>query len=75
MDEVRYIKYTAVSNGYKESLIDKMIEKHSGCIRRMNLTTLTNQLDEKRRIRLHFAPIITNKFKSVFKQHNTDLAV
>lgn len=74
MDEIGYIKYTARLNGYDEHMIDKLVDKQSKIIRRMNLTTLSSQSDTKKRIKFHYAPRITNKFKSVFKPYNIDLA-
>lgn len=75
MEELKYMKYAAVLNGYKEVMVEKLVEKHSKSIRKSNLTTLFSQTqrEEKRRVRIQYAPSITNRLKKVFKRHNMEL--
>lgn len=75
MVELRYIKYAAILNGYDEEMIDKLVRKHSNKRKRMNLSTLFSQNPREgtRRLKVQFAPTVTNHLKSVFKKYNIEL--
>lgn len=73
MSELKQIKLAALQNGYDECLVDKLVALHSKKIRKRNLTCLSLENPSFKRISLPFIPDITNKLKSVFKQHNFEI--
>lgn len=77
MNELNYIKQTALLNGYKTELVEKLVTHHARRIKKHESTTLyvqSQQLEnEKRRVSMQFAPEVTNKLKRVFAHHNIDL--
>lgn len=75
MEELNYIKQVAFLNGYDPGIIEKMVGRHSNEIRRRNMSTLFSQTrrENKKRLRLRFAPRIANKLKKVFNKHDIDL--
>lgn len=73
MDELKNIKYAALVNGYSEQMVDKLVATHSNRMRRRNITSLTPERDQPKRISMPYIPEITNKLKSVFKRHGFDI--
>lgn len=73
--EYEYILQSALLNGYNKIDIDRIIKKHSDKIRKNNLSTLFSQSkkEEMMRVRLTFAPKITNKLKNTFKRQNLQI--
>jgi hypothetical protein len=80
MKEYTYIKHIADVNGYKDTMIDQLIMKHTKKIKRSNSSSLFSQnkaLENieapKRRVNMTFVPEITNKLKSVFSQFDLEM--
>lgn len=75
MDELKYIKMVANVNGFHESLVNQLVEKHSKKIRRKNLSTLFNNSTEndRRRVCFNYAAPLTNRLKEIYKKHKVDL--
>jgi len=78
MKEYKQIKHIADVNGFKTSLIDELILKHSRKIRRNQDTTLftqnqTKQVSEIQRVSVPFFPSITNGLQHAFKKSNLQM--
>lgn len=73
--EYEHIMETARVNGYSAKMVDNFIYKHSRKVNNSNQTTMFSQRDEptRKRVSIQFIPSITNKLKSVFKQHGFEL--
>lgn len=74
--EYDYMVDTAVTNGYKASDVDRIIKKHADKVRKNNLSTLFSQNKTEiktRRVRVTYAPKVTNKLKSTFRKQNMQL--
>lgn len=77
--EVEWIKEAAKANGYKTSIIEKMITRHSKNIFRSSLTSFysqnrsINRSEDLHRVCLSFVPLLTNRLKSVFKKHKMQI--
>lgn len=78
INELQYIKSVAEINGYDPTNIDFLVNKHSRNIRLNNLTTLFSQNkklknSEINRVKMCYAPGLSNKLCKVFKKHSMDL--
>jgi transposase len=64
---------SGIENGYKNELIEKVIQKQEKKIRLQRNTTLSNATTNPtfiRRISLTYYPKVTNKLIKIFKQHS-----
>lgn len=70
--EANTIKKLAKINGYKESIIDKLIGKHSRRLKFRTITTLINENDDNdtKIRRFSFCGKTSYKLTSIFKKHN-----
>lgn len=69
--EYEYIKKVANENGYPDSLVDRLIKKHTLKINRMNLTTLyhdSKKEKDKIRVSSYYNPNVTNNLNKVFNE-------
>lgn len=73
MDEVKYIKYAALLNGYSVKTVEKLITLHAKKISKRKSTTLTPEREPMKRITMPYIPEITQKLKKVFKKHNLEI--
>lgn len=78
-NEYKHLKEIATVNGYNESIVDKLIIKHTRKIKKSNLSTLFTQnrrLDENNnnteRASMTFFPSITDKLTAKFKKKNIE---
>ena len=73
--EYDYIQQTAKVNGYDAADIDRIIKRHSDKVRKNNLSTLFSQQKKENvnRVCLTYAPIVTNKLKSMFKRQEMQI--
>lgn len=74
--EYQHIVKLADVNGYRKSLIDRLVQQHSHKLKRDGATTLiaqniTSTQSSERRVALTFVPNITHKLQHTFKQCNT----
>lgn len=60
-------------NGYSEQMVEKLVAVHSNRKRKRNITSLTPEREQPKRISMPYVPEITNKLKSVFKKHNFEI--
>jgi len=73
--EYDHILHLADVNGYKKSLVDRLIVKHSRNIKNNRMSTLfsQNKLTKKsnqKRVSVTFSPNITNSLKNTFERFN-----
>lgn len=75
MDELKYIKMVANVNGFHESLVDQLVEKHSKKIRKQNLSTFFKNSTESDRIWgcFNYAAPLANQLKGIYKKYKVDL--
>lgn len=74
--EYDYMVDSAIVNGYEKSMIDRIIKKHADKIRKSNSSTLFSQSklnDEVKRVRVTYAPRVTNKLKSTFRNKKMEM--
>lgn len=74
--EYDYMVEAAVINGYKKSMVDEIIKKHSNKVHKNSLSTFSSQqnADKKvNRVRVTYAPRVTNKLKSTFLSNDMEL--
>lgn len=73
--EYEHIKRVAKVNGYSEHMVDNLIRKYSKKVRQSNLTTFftQNASQDKQKVSMSFEPVITNKIKQKFKEHNLEI--
>lgn len=73
--EYEHIKRVARANGYSENMVDNLIRKHSKKMKQSNLTTFftQNASQDKQKVSMSFEPVITNKIKQKFKEHNLEI--
>ena len=67
---------SAIVNGYEKSIIDRIIKKHADKIRKSNSSTLFSQSklnNDVKRVRVTYAPRVTNKLKSTFRNKKMGL--
>ncbi|XP_055847146.1 uncharacterized protein LOC129912767 [Episyrphus balteatus] len=73
-NEYEHILHLAQVNGYKKSLIDQLIKKHTQRIKKKNCSTLfsqnTENINTDRRVALPFVPKICNQLKHTFSKAN-----
>jgi len=79
--EYHQIVQIAETNGFDRSLVDKLIYKHSNKIKKHESSTLFEQnhniaadQQKEQRVSICYAPNITNKLQTTFKQSNIKLA-
>lgn len=75
LDEYNHIKESAKVNGYNMEDIDNIIKKHSNKLKKDSLSTLfaqerRNNIESVKRVRVTFAPQVTNRLKTILKPHN-----
>jgi hypothetical protein len=70
--EVNTIKHLANINGYKEYIIDRMINKHNRRLNLRSLTTLqyTKESDDLEYRKFSFSGDLSYKLSSIFKKHH-----
>lgn len=71
--EYEYIKNVADVNGYSEKMVDDIIKSHAKKAKRKNMSThfdVSNNENKKVRVSMCYAPIITNKLKPIFNEHD-----
>lgn len=76
MSELKYIKTVANVNGYSESEIDTLVQKHSNKMRNMNLSTFfdgVSNREVKKRVCFNYAAPLTNRLKDIYKRKKTDV--
>lgn len=73
MDELKYIKYAALVNGYSEQMVDNLIKLHAKQLSKRNTTSLSPNKEPLQRITMPYIPEITNKIKKVFKKHKFEI--
>lgn len=78
LHEYKQIKNIADVNGFKTTLIDQLINKHSKNIKRNTNSTLftqnqTTQTSQKQRVSMPFAPTITNTLRHIYAKSNMQM--
>lgn len=74
--EYDYMLEAAVVNGYNTSEVDRIIKKHSDKVQKNNLSTFFSQeksMKKINRVRLTYAPRITNKLKQTFRRRDMEI--
>lgn len=71
--EIETIKEYARINGYKESIIDKLVQKHEKQKRNKELTTFKKENSSNmKRVCFNYAPPLTNKISNILYKHKYD---
>lgn len=61
-------------NGYRESTVRSIINKHVKKRERTNFSTLEDsEAESKKRVSVRYFPLITNQIKEVYKEHDLEL--
>lgn len=70
------MKEAATVNGYTTSMVDNIIKQHSDKAHKNNMSTLFSQQKLEKsvnRVRITYAPKVTNKLKSTFRRQNMEM--